>query len=164
MPARRPRPRAPRVPRWPLALAAVLVATTLTLAACAPGSGSGDRGVRLAPAGATVSCAEWVRRAAASPELDVERVPAPVAYDPPPIPRRLPPGVVGRDGRAEVRIKVVVDTLGRADMRTFRVVRSTHPKLTASVRHAVARWKFQPAEVGGCKVPRIFNWGAVAGQ
>lgn len=110
-----------------------------------------------------MSCAEWTRRAAASPELDVERVPEPVAYDPPPIPRRLPRGVIPRNGRAEVRIQVVVDTLGRADMKSFRVVRSTHPKLTASVRHAVSRWKFRPAEVGGCKVPRVFNWGAVAG-
>lgn len=122
-----------------------------------------DHGVRLAPAAAPVSCAEWVRRATRKPDLEVERVPTPLAYDPPPIPRRLPPGVVGRDGRAEVRIQVVVDTLGRAVMKSFRVVRSTHPKLTESVRGAVARWKFQPAEVGGCKVPRLFNWGAVAG-
>lgn len=134
----------------------------IALAACASGQ-SGDRAVGIAPPTSSVSCAEWVRRAVASPELDVERVPEPIAYDPPPIPRRLPPGVIGRDGRAEVRIRVVVDTLGRADMKSFRVVRSTHPKLTASVRRAVARWKFRPAEVGGCKVPRMFNWGAVAG-
>ena len=143
-----------------IALLALLLPTALV--ACGS-AGPSDAPVRLAPAGARVSCAEWVRRAVASPELDVERVPTPLAYDPPPIPRRLPPGVVGRDGRAEVRIKVVVDTLGRADMRSFRVVRSTHPQLTASVRRAVARWRFQPAEIGGCKVPRIFNWGAVAG-
>lgn len=134
----------------------------IALAACAGGAPR-DRAVSVAPSTSAVSCAEWTRRAVAAPELDVERVPEPVAYDPPPIPRRLPPGVVGRNGRAEVRIKVVVDTLGRADMKSFRVVRSTHPKLTASVRHAVARWRFRPAEVGGCKVPRVFNWGAVAG-
>jgi hypothetical protein len=147
----------------------LLPTLTLVLVACRTGSGdthatrSADRPVRLAAAAAPVTCTEWVRRATASPELDVERVPTPLAYDPPPIPRRLPPGVVDRDGRAEVRIKVVVDTLGRADMRSFRVVRSTHPTLTESVRRAVARWKFRPAEVGGCKVPRVFNWGAVAG-
>ena len=145
-------------------LALSALAATVVLAGCASGGAAPrDVGVRAAPSTRSVACSEWVRRAVASPELDVERVPEPVAYDPPPIPRRLPPGVVGRDGRAEVRIKVVVDTLGRANMRTFRVVRSTHPKLTASVRSAVARWRFRPAEVGGCKVPRVFNWGAVAG-
>lgn len=141
-------------------------AIVLLLATLATGCGASaprDRGVRLDTGVKKVSCQEWVRRAVAEPELDVERVPEPVAYDPPPIPRRLPPGVVGRDGRAEVRIKVLVDTLGRADMKTFRVVRSTHPTLTASVKRAVAKWKFQPAEVGGCKVPRTFNWAAVAG-
>ena len=122
-----------------------------------------DRSARLLSTNAPVSCAEWVARAQAAPELDVDRVPEPVAYDPAPVPRRMPPGAAGKDGIAEVRIKVLVDTTGRADMRTFQVVRSTHPTLTKSVRTAVAKWKFRPAEVHGCKVPRIFNWGATAG-
>jgi hypothetical protein len=122
------------------------------------------RPARLAPADPVVTCDEWVRRATANPELDVERVPAPVAFDPPPIPKRLPKGVVGKNGYAEVRIRVLVDTLGVADMSTFAIVKSTHPTLTRSVRSAIAKWKFVPAEVGGCKVPRNFNWGAVAGS
>jgi hypothetical protein len=118
--------------------------------------------VRVASA-APVSCDEWVRRAVASPELDVDRVPEPVAYEPAPLPKRLPKGTVGKDGKAEVRVKVLVDTLGKADMSTFTVVKTTHPRLATSVKSAVAKWSFRPAEVGGCKVPRIFNWGAVAG-
>ena len=144
------------MPRRPSSLLVLL-----SLAACS--SAGSAHAPRLLSTTEAPTCAEWVRRAVASPELDVERVPTPRAYDPPPIPRRLPPGVVGRDGRAEVRIKVVVDTLGKADMKTFKVVRSTHPQLTASVRRAVARWRFEPARVAGCKVPRVFNWGAVAG-
>jgi len=70
---------------------------------------------------------------------------------------------VGKDGKAEVCIRVLVDTLGVADMGTFTVVKSTHPTLTRSVRSAVAKWKFVPAEVSGCRVPRNFNWGAVTG-
>jgi len=132
------------------------------LAAC-QSAGGGSSPVRVASVNAPASCAEWVRRAKSKPELDVERVPEPVAYDPPPIPRRLPPGVIGKDGRAEVRIKVLVDTLGHADMKTFRVVRSTHPVLTSNVRSAVAQWRFRPAEIEGCKVPRVFNWAATAG-
>ena len=50
-----------------------------------------------------------------------------------------------------------------ADMGTFTVVKSSHPTLTRSVRTAVAKWKFSPAEVGGCKVPRNFNGDWVTG-
>jgi len=44
------------------------------------------------------------------------------------------------------------------------VVKSTSTWLTTNVRNAIAKWTFRPAEVGGCKVPRYFNWGAVAGK
>jgi hypothetical protein len=117
---------------------------------------------RMAPSDPVMTCNEWVRRAVADPELAVERVPAPVAFDPAPLPMRLPKGVIGKDGRAEVRIRVLVDTLGAADMHTFIVVKSTHPTLTKSVRAAVGKWKFTPAEVSGCKVPRNFNWAAIS--
>jgi hypothetical protein len=118
---------------------------------------------RMAPPDPVITCSEWVQRAVANPELAVERVPEPTAFDPPPIPKRLPKGVLDKNGHAEVKIRVLVDTLGVADMRTFTVVTSTHPTLTRSVRAAVAKWKFTPAEVNGCKVPRNYNWGAVAG-
>jgi hypothetical protein len=117
---------------------------------------------RVAPSEAAVSCSEWVQRALAAPELDVEKVPEPVAYNPAPIPKKIPPGVVPKNKTAEVRIKVMVDTLGKADMATFTVVRSTHVWLTRNVRAAVAKWKFRPAEIDGCKVPRLFNWSATA--
>lgn len=118
---------------------------------------------RMAPPDPVVACEEWVRRAVADPEIGVERVPAPVSLDPAPFPKRFPKGVVDKNGRAEVHIRVLVDTLGVPDMRTFAVVKSTHPTLTRSVRTAVAKWKFVPAEVGGCKVPRNFNGDWVAG-
>jgi hypothetical protein len=142
-----------------------LPALAIALAACASKSGGAPAGrnARRLSTNAPTTCAEWVARAEASPELEVDRVPAPVAYDPRPVPRRMPPGVAGKDGRAEIVIKVLVDTLGHADMRTFDVVRSTHPSLTKSVRNAVAKWTFTPAVVHGCKVPRMFNWSASAG-
>jgi len=138
--------------------------TVLAAAACG-GRSPADASVtpvRMAPPDPVVTCNEWVRRAVADPELAVERVPAPMAFDPAPIPKRLPKGVLGKDGRAEVRIRVLVDTLGAANMQTFLVVKSTHPTLTKSVRAAVAKWKFTPAEVSGCKVPRNFNWAAIS--
>lgn len=119
---------------------------------------------RVAPPDPVVTCDEWVRRAVADPEIGVERVPEPVTYDPPPLPKRLPQGVLDKNGRGEVRIRVVVDTMGVADMKTFAVVKSTHPTLTRSVRAAVAKWKFTPAQVGGCKVPRDYNWAVVLGK
>jgi outer membrane biosynthesis protein TonB len=110
-----------------------------------------------------VTCAEWVQRAVADPQLGVERVPSPVKLDPPPFPRRLAKGVLDKNGRAEVHIRVLVDTLGAPNMATFTVVKSSHPTLTRSVRTAVAKWQFTPAQVGGCKVPRNFNGDWVTG-
>ena len=143
-----------------------LISLLVGSAACSGGRAAVDetvKPVRMAAPDPVVTCSEWVQRAVADPEITVERVPEPIAFDPAPIPRRLPKGVVGKDGKAEVRIRVLIDTLGAADMRTFAVVKSTHPTLTKSVRSAVAKWKFVPAEVGGCKVPRNFNWAAVTG-
>ena len=119
---------------------------------------------RMAPPDPVVACEEWVRRAVADPEIGVERVPEPVAYDPAPLPKRFPQGVLDKNGRGEVRIRVLVDTTGVADMKTFTVVKSTHPTLARSVRTAVAKWKFTPAQVSGCRVPRNYNWAVVLGK
>jgi outer membrane biosynthesis protein TonB len=148
-----------------LRTAGACVAALIAAVACGggPKADPSVKAARLAPPDPVVTCAEWARRAAADPEIAVERVPAPIALEPPPIPKRLPKGVLDKNGRGEVRIRVLVDTLGVADMRTFTVVKSTHPTLTRSVRAAVAKWKFTPAEIGGCKVPRDYNWAAVAG-
>ena len=160
--------RAPVHSSCPMSRFASATFVLLALAACGGGSSSTPtatavRPVQAAPAEPELTCEQWVARAVAKPDLDVDKVPEPLAYDPPPIPKRLPAGTVGKDGKAEVRIQVLVDTLGKADMSTFTVVKSTHPRLTTSVKTAVGKWKFRPAEVKGCKVPRTFNWGAVAG-
>lgn len=118
--------------------------------------------VRVAAPDSVVSCEEWVRRAQANPSIDVTKVAEPVAYVPAPIPRRPPASIYDKQGRAEIRITVLVDTLGKADMTTFTVVTTTSPRLVTSVRAAVAKWRFTPAEVMGCKVPREYRWGATA--
>ena len=58
-----------------------------------------------------------------------------------------------------MKFQVLVDTLGKADMKTFTVVSASHPWLGTSVKSAVAKWKFAPAEVAGCKVPRNYALG-----
>ena len=55
----------------------------------------------------------------------------------------------------EVRVQYVVDTLGRADTSTFKVLRSTHELFSAAVREALPRMRFHPAEVGGRKVRQV---------
>jgi hypothetical protein len=49
-------------------------------------------------------------------------------------------------------------------MSTFTVVKTTHPWLASSVKTAVAKWKFEPAEVAGCKVPRVYNYNLHSGR
>ena len=147
-----------------------LAAGTLLVAGCASNPDPElvpDEPVRVAPPVGAVKygdCAEARRRASEKPDLDVDRLPTPKALLPPPIPTKSMPADVRQSRYNEIRVTVLVDTLGRADMRTFTVVKSTHPWLASSVRSAVARWTFSPAELAGCKVPRSYRWGATAGR
>lgn len=49
-------------------------------------------------------------------------------------------------------IQFVVDTLGRVEPGSFKVLRSTHDAFGESVRAALPRMRFLPAEAGGTKV------------
>lgn len=108
-------------------------------------------------------CREARRRADERVDLAVDRLPSPRALVPSPLPGKSMPAEVRMAKYNAVKITVLVDTLGRADMRTFQVVRTTHPWLASSVKSAVAKWKFQPAQLAGCRVPRQFEWGATSG-
>lgn len=55
----------------------------------------------------------------------------------------------------EVLAQFVVDTLGRPDPSTFRVLKSSHELFAQSVRGALPAMSFAPAEVGGRKVPQL---------
>lgn len=120
-------------------------------------------GARIADIQAPIKrgdCAEALRRAVAKPDLEVEKVPAPLAMTPPAIdPKKMPKGVADKNGYYQVKFQVLVDTLGKADMKTFTVVSTTNAWLGTSVKTAVAKWKFSPAEVAGCKVPRNYILG-----
>lgn len=54
-----------------------------------------------------------------------------------------------------VLAQFVVDTTGRADMATFRALKSDNDLFTTSVRNALQRMRFLPAEVGGRKVKQL---------
>ena len=63
----------------------------------------------------------------------------------------------------QVIAQFVVDTEGRVEVETFKVLESSHDLFTAAVRRALPQMRFQPAEVGGRKVkqlvqqPFVFN-------
>jgi TonB family protein len=59
----------------------------------------------------------------------------------------------GIEGLAVVRF--VVDTTGRADLGTFRVVETTHSLFAAAVREALPGMNFHPATVGPRKVRQL---------
>lgn len=51
-----------------------------------------------------------------------------------------------------VFVQFVIDTTGRADMKTFKVLKSDHELFTSAVRAHLPAMRFFPAEIGGRKV------------
>jgi protein TonB len=68
---------------------------------------------------------------------------------------RYPDMLRSANVEGEVLAQFVVDTTGRADMREFKVLKSTHDLFTNAVRSALPNMKFYPAEVGGRKVKQL---------
>ena len=136
------------------------LSAAMTLAACATRAPSSEQATapRLISMNAPLTCAEQAARALADSSLQVDQVPAPLAYDPPPVKYPVP-RAVARIKDPAVAIEVLVDTLGKADMSTFRVVTSSHQYYTDNLKAAVAKWTFAPATIGGCKVPRVYKFG-----
>jgi hypothetical protein len=79
----------------------------------------------------------------------------------PPMLAKFPPNVVGPKG-AVIKADVIIDTLGRADMSTFTIVKSSHPWLSAHVKSVLPKWQCSPAELAGCKVARVYHFSATA--
>ena len=126
-----------------------------------------DTAARIAPPDKPIKygdCEEALRRAAADRELYVDRLPTPKAKESSALPVKSMPDAIRAAKYSEIRTSVVVDTLGRAEMNTFTVIKSTHPWLTSNVKSAMARWKFEPAMVAGCKVPRLYKYSVHAGR
>lgn len=137
-----------------------LVLAALALAGCAHSSGQdplSEKGARIAGPLAYGDCLEARRRAALQPDLQVDRIPAPVAMKPAPF-QGMPDAALRKNGSADIKIDVVVDTLGRADMKTFKVVNVSNKWFTNNVRGVIGKWSFTPALLAGCKVPRIYHF------
>ena len=141
-----------------------VVAVLLVVAACAPRPQMvSARPMETQAPVAPGDCAEAVRRALADPALDVDSVPRVVRQVPRPF-ARMPWSVkqsIDKNG-SSVQVEVLVDTLGRPVMKTFKVVESTHPWLGTNLKSAMPGWRFRAARLSGCKVPRIFKFGATS--
>ncbi|HET7566242.1 MAG TPA: energy transducer TonB [Gemmatimonadaceae bacterium] len=54
-----------------------------------------------------------------------------------------------------VLVQFVVDTTGRVDMSTFKVLEATNELFVDAVKRVLPSWRFYPAEAGGRKVPQL---------
>ena len=76
---------------------------------------------------------------------------------------RYPEILLSAGVEGQVLGQFVVDTLGRVESGSFKVIRSDHDLFSAAVRSALPAMRFLPAEVGGRKVkqlvqqPFVFN-------
>lgn len=146
-----------------LALSLLPIVAASFVSACASSPEAETRPVRVAGMAKPLAhgdCPEARRLAAEKPDLDVDRLPTPTLQKPPAL-RTVPKGVIGAKG-AVIKADVIIDTLGRADMTTFKVVESSHPWLSAHVKGVLTKWRFSPAELAGCKVPRVYHFSATA--
>lgn len=64
-----------------------------------------------------------------------------------------PASLLRRRRQGRVAIEFVIDTLGRVDTTSVRVLDSAHPMFTLAVRDVLPYLQFLPAEAGGRKVP-----------
>lgn len=68
---------------------------------------------------------------------------------------QYPPSLqlAGKDGKA--LFSFIVDTTGRADPRSIRLIKSTSPRFAIACRTALSRMEFLPAQVDGHKVSEL---------
>jgi protein TonB len=77
-----------------------------------------------------------------------------VARDGNPIPR-YPSLLESSRVEGTVLVQFVVDTLGNAEMRSFKVLQSSNELFAQSLQSTLRRWRFYPAEAGGRKVKQV---------
>lgn len=143
------------------------LAAAVVLAACAaPPTPAPAPELAPSPADNSDMCYLVAAEAAKKPSLEVDRAPDVVKPDPRllrPPKGGYPRGVIRRDGTTKVRVSVVVDTTGKADMSTFTVIETTHPWLAANIKGLIPKWSFTPAVKNGCLVAGLWMFTATPG-
>ena len=135
--------------RWLRAAALVAAAGAVTVVACV--TPSPDRVAGPGNAEPLPASPRKVDRNQTYFEFQVEKPVAPLNNAQPNY-----PGMLQSQGvKGKVIAQFVVDTTGRADVSTFKVLESDHELFSAAVKSALPRMRFIPAEVGGHKVKQL---------
>jgi protein TonB len=85
-------------------------------------------------------------------EFQVEKQVAQIPGGPTPV---YPDMLKASNIEGEVLAQFVVDTTGRYEAGSFKVLKSSHDQFTNAVKSALPRMRFYPAEVGGRKVKQL---------
>lgn len=93
-------------------------------------------------------------------EFQVEKQVAPASGNPTP---RYPDMLRSANIEGEVIAQFVVNQDGKADMSTFKILKSSHDQFTDAVRNVLPRMRFLAAEVGGQKVKQLVQMPFVFG-
>ena len=143
-----------------------LSAAAVLLGACAKSKQEAVTNVRpMTAAEAAVQpgdCVEARRRAAAEPDLTVDRLPELVSGPRPFVP--TPASVqadIDRNGMS-FKADVVIDTIGRARIATLKVHETSNEWFPRNLKALLPRMKFSPAMLAGCKVERVYKFQASA--
>jgi TonB family protein len=135
----------PRFARTQLLAFSALAAATIAVA-CSVDNPEGVTGSKSASAPRLVS------DTSAMFEFQVEQPVLAAGQNPiPEYPKALEQAQV----EGEVLVQFVVNPDGRADVGTFKVLKSSHDLFTQAVKNALPSWRFVPAEVGGRKVRQL---------
>ena len=93
--------------------------------------------------------------ASSSPVYLEAELDQPVERDPSSAGPTYPDELRTKNVEGQVVAEWVVDTTGRADSASFRVVESTHPLFTRAVREVLPAMNFRPAELMGRRVRQL---------
>jgi periplasmic protein TonB len=85
-------------------------------------------------------------------EFQVEKQVAPAPGNSGP---RYPDMLRSANVEGEVLAQFVVDTTGRVENGSVKILKSSHDLFTTSVRQALNGMRFYPAEIGGRKVKQL---------
>ena len=132
-----------RAPELPAGMGTISTASLdSAMRAAAPGRLAVAPTVEKPAFASGIGSVDYSNRGAQPPLLigDFPRIPYPQNL-------RIP----GRERGGQVSVEFIVDTLGRADMTTIRVIRSDHEQLTSAVYKALPEMRFVPATVAGRK-------------
>ena len=107
-------------------------------------------------------CVEARRRAAAEPDLEVDRLPTIVSGPRPFVP--TPTSVQADIDKKGMSFKadIVIDTLGKAILSTLKVSETSNEWFPRNLKALLPRMTFSPAMLAGCKVERVYKFSASA--